>query len=268
MTNYSHSIIPIPKRLLSSAVSRAFDRQRTKDLCECADKQGLHFEPDAPLVSRDARSNSPKPEYSKGDVSPRDENGPQTVSGSPAILRDANLPTRSKKAPGSFDIGRRSQPNPRKKTKRRSLTEIEGFVDEIADEVNKRADEIAAVVKSVLLPPASSDIEREKQVDSMRPATRRVKGQRAERRSSLYASVNGANAPANTEAIDNSMKGASKPRLPREDSMTTLVSTLSDHSQTSNSSLTVTRTKQAIPRHKIRMKRIRDSDSEADPLNL
>lgn len=233
--------------------------------------QGPHFEPGASLVSRDARSNSLRSKYFEGDIVPREKEGLHTVSGALAILHGANLPIRSKEAPGSFGTGR-SHPDPHKKIKRPSFTDIGDSVDEIADEVNKRADEIAAVVKSVPLPLASSDIEREKQVEGKRSATRKTKGQppkrTAHRKLSLHPSAECASrVPTNVEPIDN-VKSVSKPRLLREASVTTLVSTLSEYSQTSNSSLTVTSGKQLIPKHKTRIKRIRDSDSEADPLNL
>jgi len=231
----------MPKRLLPTAASRALDRQSTKE-----------------------------PECSRDNVL-RDTIKPQAVTETHAMSCSAKLSSGSKNPSDVSDTNRRVQPETRKKPKRPSFTDIDDSVDEIADEVNKRADEVVAVVKRVPLPPASSDIEREKQARGMQRTTLKVKRQLSKRAApqerSFYPSVDRASGRPLNEATDDA-RDVSRPWLPREASATTLVSTLSDRSQTSNSTLVVTSAKQPIRRPKTLMKQTRDSDSEADPLNL
>ena len=249
------SIIAMPKRLLAAAPGTSNNQSPEENIAGIA------------LSSMDGQSGTPKPKYSGGGTR-RGENEPQTATKATATTHIANLPRKASDPP---DADRRCQPDTRKKTKRPSLTAIEDSVDEIADEVNKRADDIAAVVKRVPLPLASSDIEREKQVRGERPATKRLKGQSSSKQATkgklLHCpSADGTSGDAMNKKATDHAKDSLRSRLPRQASVTTLVSTSSDHSLTSNSTLIAGSTTQAIPR--IRVKRTRDTDSEADSLNL
>src|SRR3984885_8480492 len=141
----------MPKRLLPTAASRALDCQNTKET-----------------------------EISGDDVL-RDAIKPQAATETHAMSCSAKLSNRSENPSHVSDTNRRGQLETRKKPKRPSFTDIEDSVDEIADEVNKRADEVAAVVKRVPLPPASSDIEREKQARGAQRTTLKVKKQPSKR---------------------------------------------------------------------------------------
>lgn len=179
----------------------------------------------------------------------------------------------------------------RKKPKRPSFTSIDEEVDEEAEELNKRADEVLAVVRRAPLPPASSDVERETISRTMTRKGGVVKG------------VSNSWVPSQTATLVDSdsdnhhsvPKRSTKASLPREDSATTLVSISTTSSSTKRSASysaikskpevvsTSDMTKRSVSASSVKLKpkpkpfvlpssrratHPKDSDSEPDPLDL
>lgn len=168
----------------------------------------------------------------------------------------------------------------RKKPKRPSFASIDEEVDEEAEELNKKADEVLAVVRRAPLPPASSDVERDIIVRSV---TRKGGASTSWPPSQTATLVD-----SDSDDQKTASRRAMKPSLPRGDSAATLVSVSTaststkrsaSHSIAKSKSVATTSgtTKRSVsagstkPKPKPFVRRAahpKDSDSEPDPLDL
>lgn len=197
---------------------------------------------------------------------------------------DMSSRTRSKSAkpPEAIDsdadttASRNTKKRPRKKPKRPSLTDIEEVVDDIAEEMNKQADEVVAAVRRVPLPPASSDVEREELVRS----SMNSKEKSLLAKSSRKAAARPAIRPSLGETWRVGDTVNDSPAVSRQLSSSTLVISSSQSSISTKRGLGSTSTSLSTsapigptrrtigPRQVSHSGRTKELDSEPDPLDL